>query len=352
MVGFALSQPNALGFTPMISIEVNGREVAAGFYGRLIKATLSDQAGQESDKLTFELDDADNAIIVPPPKATIMVALGYKETGLVPKGTFEMQPVAFKGEADAGETLTIQANAADLKRKLKGKGRESFSNKTVKDIADTIAKRNGMTAHVDAVIAGFKFDFRARVDVSEIDFLTTLGDELDAVVKPMGDKLVISRKGAASSVTGKALPPILIEKSDCESWEVTPDGRAEYATVKAAWIDQKTGKRETEEAKTGLQGPETVLRSPYPSKELAQKAAQAEARRLTRQSGSGNFKLYGRPEAQAEADVIAGSSFRKEIAGAWRADSVEHAFESSGFTTTVNIAAKEDGSSSKDKEEE
>ncbi|MDX3805150.1 MAG: contractile injection system protein, VgrG/Pvc8 family [Bosea sp. (in: a-proteobacteria)] len=349
-MAFALSQPNALGYTPVISIEVNGREVAAGFYGRLIKATLTDQAGQESDKITFDLDDADNAIVVPPPKATIVVKLGYKETGLVPKGTFELQPIAFKGDADAGETLTIQASAADLKRKLKGKGRESFSNKSVKEIADTIAGRNGMTAHVDPAIANHKFDFRARVDVSEIDFLTTLCDELDAVVKPMGDKLVISQKGAAKSVSGLALPVIRIEKWDCADWEVTPDGRVEYGSVKAAWIDQKTGKRELAEAKTGLEGPETVLRSPYPTKEQAEKAAMAEARRLTRRSGSGNFKLYGRPDAQAEADVIAGESFRKEIAGAWRADSVEHAFESSGFTTTVNIAAKEDGSSSKEKD--
>lgn len=349
-MAFALSQPNALGYTPMISIEVNGKEVAAGFYGRLIKATLTDQAGQESDKITFDLDDADNAIIVPPPKATIVVKLGFKETGLVPKGTFEMQPIAFKGDVDEGETLTIQANAADLKRKLKGKGRESFSNKSVKEIADTIAGRNGMTVHVDPAIANFKFDFRARIDVSEIDFLTTLGDELDAVVKPMGDKLVISKKGAASSVTGQALPQIRIEKSDCESWEITPDGRVEYGTVKAPWIDQKTGKRETTEAKTGLEGPETVLRWPYPSKEIAEKAAMAEARRLTRQTGSGHFKLYGRPQAQAEADVVAGKSFRKEIAGIWRADSVEHVFDASGFITTVNIAAKEDGSSSKEKD--
>lgn len=348
-MAFALAQPNALGFTPMISITVNGREVAAGFYTRLIKATLTDEAGQKSDKITFELDDADNAIIVPPPKATIVVALGYKETGLVPKGTFEMQPIAFKG-GDDGETLTIQASAADLKRKLKAKGRESFSNKSVKEIADAIAGRNGMTAHVDPAIASFKFDYRARVDVSEIDFLTTLGDELDAVVKPMGDKLVISQKGAAKSVSGLALPPIRIEKSDCVDWEVTPDGRVEYASVKAAWIDQKTGKRELAEAKTGLKGPETVLRSPYPTKEQAEKAAMAEARRLTRRSGSGNFKLYGRPEAQAEADVIAGESFRREIAGNWRADSVEHVFEPNGFTTTVNIAAKEDGSSSKEKD--
>lgn len=45
--------------------------------------------------------------------------------------------------------------------------------------------------------------------------------------------------------------------------------------------------------------------------------------------------------------MIAGGSFRREIAGAWRGESVEHVFEASGFTTTVNIAAKEDGSSAK-----
>lgn len=57
------------------------------------------------------------------------------------------------------------------------------------------------------------------------------------------------------------------------------------------------------------------------------------------------MKLPG--QAQAEADVVAGGSFRDGIAGAWRADAVEHTFDEKGFRTTIEIKAKEDGSSSK-----
>lgn len=347
---FDLATPQ-LGFTPRISVEVNGREVAAGFYGRLIKATIRDEGGQTSDQLTIELDDADNAIELPPEKATIEVWMGWKETGIVPIGTYEMQQPTLKGSTSAGELITIQASAADLKSKLKGKGREHFEEKTVKEIADAIAKRNGMTAVVDAELGKIKIPYRARVDSSEIDFLTTLADEHDAVVKPMGDKLVVTKRGSGKSAAGKALPPIKIEKSDCEEWEIAPEGRSQYGKAKASWIDQKTGKRKTEEAETGLKGPDFTVRDPLPTQELAKAKAQAEAKRLTRNTSSGHFSLaLGRPDAQAEADVIAGPSFRDGIAGTHRADAVEHTFDENGFKTKVEIKAKEDGSSGKKKE--
>lgn len=339
------------GFTPRISVKVDGKEVAAGFYGRLVKATIRDEGGQTADQLTIELDDADNAIVLPPEKAKIEVWMGWKETGIFHMGFYELQQPTLKGSTAAGEFMTLQASAADLKSKLKGKGREHFEEKTFGEIATTIAKRNGMTAVVDPELAKITIPYRARVDASEIDFLTTLADEHDAVAKPMGDKLVISKRGSGKSAAGTALPPIEIEKRDCEDWEISPEGRSRYGKVKASWIDQKTGKRQTEEAETGLKGPDFTVRDPLPSQELAKAKAQAEARRLTRNTSSGHFGLaMGRPDAQAEADVIAGASFREGIAGTHRADAVEHSFDENGFKTKVEIKAKEDGSSGKKKE--
>jgi len=344
-MAFALSASQD-GWTPLISVSVNGREVAAGFYARLIRATLRDEAGQSSDRLTLDLDDAENAIALPPPKATIVVSGGLKQGGLVRLGTYELQSIALKGDAESGETISIQASGADLKRKLKGVGREHFEDRTVEEIVQTIAGRNGMSARVDAELGRIKLTYRARLDVSEIDFLTTLADEHDAVVKPMGDRLVMTKRGSGQSAGGEALPPILIEKWQCSSWEVSPEGRAQYETVKAGFIDQTTGKRRTVEAKTGLKGPSFTLKSPYPNEEQAQKAAQAEARRLTRNTGEGWFDLArGRFDAQAEAEVIAGASFREGIAGSWRADAVEHAFDENGWRSKVEVKSKEDGSS-------
>jgi len=339
------------GHKPFIEITVNGKEVSGEFYSRLVKATARDEAGQSSDKITFTLDDADNAIELPPEKATIVTYGGWKggEKGLV--GIYEMQSIELTGDADEGELVVIQASAADLKSKLKGVDREHFEDKTLGEIAENIAKRNGMTARVDPELAKIKISYRARVDTSEIDFLTTLADEHGGVAKPMGDKLVVSKRGAAKSTSGQNLAPIRIEKSDCKSWSITPNGRAQYGKVKAAYIDQKTGKRVKVEAETGLKGPDFTTKSPYPTKELAEKAAQAEAQRLTRNTGEGHFQLArGRFDAQAEADVIAGESFRTGIRGSWRSDAVEHVWDENGWTTKVEVKSKEDGSSGKKKE--
>jgi phage protein D len=345
-----VSDAKQQGYRPFIHITVNGQEVSGGFYSRLVSATARDEAGQTSDRITFKLDDAENAIELPPEKATIVAYGGWldDEQGLI--GTYELQSISLQGDADAGEFVVIQASAADLKRKLKGVDREHFEEKTLGDIVTAIAKRNGMTARVDPDLAEIKIPYRARIDTSEIDFLTTLADEHGGVVKPMGDKLVVSKRGAAKSTGGQALSPILIEKSDCSSWSIEPSGRAQYGKVKAGYIDQTTGKRTKVEAPTGLDGPDFTLKPPYPTKELAEKAAQSEAQRLTRNTGDGHFQLArGRFDAQAEADVIAGESFRTGIRGTWRAEAVEHVWDDDGWHTLIEVKSKEDGSSGRKK---
>lgn len=337
------------GYTPMIKITVDGVEVAGPFYSLLIKATIRDEAGQKSDQLTLDLDDRGNQIQKPRDKARIEVWLGYKETGLVKVGTYEMQSFSRKWD-DNGQTVTIQASAADLKKQLKGAGRESFEDKTFGEIVETIAKRNGLTASVDPELAKTKIKYRARVDASDIDFLTTLGDEFDAVVKPMGTRLVATPRGKGKSAGGKDLAPIYIARSDTVSGELSPNSRAEYGKVRTSYIDQKTGKRVSETSETGLDGPTFSVRDPLPSKDLAKKKGEAEARRLTRNTADGHVVLSkGRPEAQAEADVILRDGFTSDEAGTYRADAIEHTFDDNGFRTKVEIKAKEDGSSSKKK---
>ncbi|KAK6020746.1 phage late control D protein [Ostertagia ostertagi] len=339
------------GFTPALKVTVDGKEVASGFYNRLIDLRIRDEAGQKADSLTAALDDAGNVIDLPREKARIEVWGGYLENGLFLLGIYELQTISIQGSADGGERIVLQASAADLKRKLKGKGREAFENKTLGEIVDTIAQRNGMEARVSADLREIQIPYRARVDASEIDFLTTLGDQYGAVVKPMGDKLVMAKLGEAKAASGKDIPPIQIEKGDCVRWNVDPRGRPQYGKVRGAYIDQDTGKREITDANTGMEGPDFTIRDPFPSKEQAEKGALAEARRLTRNTGDGDFELaLGRPEAQAEADVIAGPSFRTGIAGNWRAEAAEHVFDDNGYRTKVEIKANEDGSSEKNKQ--
>jgi uncharacterized protein len=331
-----------IGYTPHIEVYVDGSEVAGAFYSRLIKATIRDEAGQISDQVTMELDDADNAIERPRDKASITIWLGYKETGLIEMGQYELQNIAFKGFYGAGEIVVLQAQGADLKTKLKGEGFEVFKDTTFGGIVTKIAARAGLQPVIDSSLSSIAIAYRARINTSEIDFLTTLGDDFGAVIKPMGNRLVAAPRGAAKSVSGKDLPVIRIEKSDCEAWEITPSGRTQYGKVKASYIDQKTGKREFETAPTGLTGPDSQINEPLPNKATAKKAAQAEAKRLTRNTGDGSFEIMGNPDVQAEATLIAGDTFREGIRGEWRIHAVEHEFSADGYKTKIEVKSKEE----------
>ncbi|CAH1664275.1 hypothetical protein [Chelatococcus asaccharovorans] len=80
-------------------------------------------------------------------------------------------------------------------------------------------------------------------------------------MKPTGQQLVITRRGGAASFDGNALPTITIREQDCSSWNVSPNGRPEYGTVKVPYIDQKTGRQRTKSFETGLEGPSRNVRN-------------------------------------------------------------------------------------------
>lgn len=325
------------GWTPMISIRIDGNEVAAGFYGRLIEATTRDEPGQNADTCTFTLDDARNELFAPRERAHIEVWLGYRESGIYRIGEYEMQAIEFAGGAD-GETMVIQGKAADLRRIYKGDKRRSWEGKTFGDVVKDIARDNGVEALVSPELASLQIPYVLQVDHSDIDFLTRLGDEHDAVVKPSGGKLVVVPRAAGLSATGQPLPEFSFDRGDCVSWSVTPHGRPAYGKVSSAWVDQQTGKRRVEQYETGLDGPELVLPEAQPDRERAKREARAEGRRLTSDTAAGRFEMYGRPDAQADAPVRP-TGFRDGCLGPWIAQAVEHKVGDGGFLTTVSVKA-------------
>ncbi len=330
------------GYTPRIEVTVDGQPVSGLFYSRLVSATFRDEPGQKTDSCTIRLDDARNEIALPRKGASLAAALGYLETGVLSVGTYKVQTVTLEGGED-GEFITIVAKAAELtKSKLKDEGRAAYEKKTFGQIVEALAKAAGLSAKVDPELAGIMFAYKARVDQSRIDFLTRLGDEVGAVIKPANGMLIAAKRGSSRSVSGKPVPAIMITRRDCESWRINPDGRQSYGAVVTGWIDQKTGKRRTERKETGREGPDFMVKDPLPDQPRAKKAGEAEAERLNRATGDGEFVLYGRPAAQAEAIVMA-SGFRSGIDGEWRASAVEHVFEERGFRTTIEVKSPESG---------
>lgn len=323
------------GWTPAVTVKVDGSEVAAGFYGRLVELTTIDETEQGTDNCTFVLDDARNELSIPREKARIEVSLGYRETGIFPVGEYELQSVNIRG-GDDGELLVIQGEAADLRRSLRGSSRRSWENATLGQIVRDIARDNNREPVVASELEGITIPYVLKTEQSDIDFLTRLGDEHGAVVKPMGRRLVVVQRAAGISASGQALPPFEFDRSDCKNWNVEPYARATYSRVSAGWIDPRTGRRRTEEYGTGLDGPELILPEAQPSQEQARREARAEGRRLTSDTGAGFFEMYGRPDAQSGA-ITRPSGFRAEASGPWLIGRVQQKISDSGFMTRIDV---------------
>lgn len=342
-----------IGFTPVLEIDVDGKPIAAAFWSLLVSCTITDNEGEEVDTISLKLDDRGNAIALPRKGAIITARIGYKESlPLIDKGRFKVTKFPIEGSVEGGEFLHIEGEAVDLRKEAKGEGRKAYQNSTVGKIIKAEANAMGLDAVVPPELDSIPIDYRLRWHQSRIDFVTRLANEVGGIVKPAGGKLIVQARGSGKSASGKELPILTINKSDCLSWSGDPSGRMQYGDVQTTWRDPKTGKQKTEKLPTGLEGPARILRETYPDQKRAQKAAEAEKGRVNRETGNASFVMYGRPDAQAGAPVVA-VGFRSGLRGDWRASTVTHVFEagdSGGYKTTISVKAREDGKRGKDDE--
>lgn len=335
------AQPFA-GRTPIIVILVDGQPVAGGFYSVLIKATLVDNEGDEVDRLTIELDDADNQIQRPRKGVTITCQLGYLETGLEDKGLFKVENVTEQGSVSRGQTLTIEAHAEDLRKDAKAEGQKAYEQKTFKQIVDEEAKAMGLEAMVAQELASQLFDWRVRWNTSRLDLLTRLADELGGIVKPAGGKLIVQKRGSGKSASGQELPPLLIQRTDCSEWSGKPVGRLEYGQVVTYWTDPKTGKQRTVKTPTERKGPDFTIREPYPDEKAAKRAGEAQVGKLNRGSSEASFTTYGIAHAGAGQKALT-IDFSESLNGDWVIATVTHEFSTGGYTTEIEVKSPETG---------
>lgn len=324
---------------PFIEVFVDGGPVSAGFYKRLVSASIRDATGQDADSVELTFDDAGNEIAVPREGARISVRFGFEHVGAWAVGLFVVEKVMLEG-GSAGELLVVSGRSADMRKDLKEPLSEHFDGQTVGGIIETLAARHGLGAEVSPEIASEKLDYVARVDQSAVDFGTRLADRFGALFAVKGGKMIMVKRGSGSA-SGLALPAVTIDKSACAEWRIETEPRPRFGKATGKWFDRPSGETRFETVSTGLEGPDMRLRHMLPSRDEAKKAAQSEGERLSRATGSGTLTLAGLPEAQAEADVIL-TGFRPEINGRWRAASVEHSFAGT-FTTTIELEAPEGG---------
>src|SRR5574338_35982 len=383
---------------PAFRLIVDGTDITTLVSPRLESLSLTDNRGFEADTLDLCLADHDGLLDIPPRGATVQLWLGWQEAGEGPsledKGSYKVDEVEHTGAPDK---LTLRARSADLRSGLTTKKEKSWHGVTVGNLVRSVAAANGLTPVISKQFDALPIAHLDQTAESDINLLTRLAQEHDAIATVKAGRLLFIAAGQATTASGKPLPKLTLVRASGDQHRFSVADRGGYTAVRAYYNDTKTAERAyarksnaeravreewarinqsgnrkeytgvaayywTDKSKTkkgeAIAGkgkpkppppPPTepsadnvkVLRHTYATKANAERSAKAEMHRLKR--GMAQFAIV---LAEGRADLfpeipIAVQGFKREIdSTGWIIVRVTHNLGDGGFTTTLDLEIK------------
>jgi phage protein D len=313
-------------------ISANSSDITSAIADRLVSLEFTDETGNTSDMLTITLADhiPTQPIAMPPTGAKLDLSLGY-DGSLDAMGSFIADEIDWEGPPDR---LVIRARGAAYDENNGGayhlqtqKVRSWATGTTIGAMVQKVANEHGMTALVDSTLASVALPHVDQQDESDLNMLLRIAKKYDAVVKPSGSKLVFAKRGTFKSVSGQALTPVTIDKSDCSDYHFTQQKRETAGTVVACYHAVKNAKRHI--VTVGAGEPVRRIKQYFQTQAEAKAAAQAELSRRSRAMQEFHATLGGNTSLAAECQVTL-TGFRDGIPAIWIAKKVTHILDGDG----------------------
>ncbi len=321
---------------PLFQVIANSIDITLDIADRLMRISVVDERGLNSDSLEIRLDDRDNAVALLPTGALLKVALGQRDNNgrvnLVPMGRYVVDEIELAGPP---ESYIIRAKSADMGNSLKQHKTRAWDEITMGDLVAKVAQEHGLTAAVDSKLAAIAIPHLSQTEESDLHLLTRLAREHDAMAKPANGHLLFMPKGKAISFTGKAISTVTVNKNQCSDWRVTLADRSKYQAVVTHWQDTTTGNRTAEQVGSGE--PVYTLKGTRKTQQAALEAAQAKLQSLKRGQGKGSITVTGGLfEAMAETPLrLVG--WRDGINDTWIISRAEHKLVGKGLSSQLEF---------------
>lgn len=313
---------------PAFKILANGNDITQKINDRLERIAVSDSPGVKSDTVTIEIDNRDQAVALPSTGAKLEVWIGIGDD-LTFKGIYQVTELEEPLDEDI---LTIHATAAEFKNSsIKAPKDRTFDKITYGELVGKIAAEHGLSPVISDALSRIEFDHIDQKAESDLNLLTRLGRQYDAIAKPVADRLLVTPKGEGKTASGQDMPEIVISDPANSSGRVTITERTNYQAVTATWFDEQAQQKRTEQAGAGE--PVLAMRRQYGSQQEAIDAATAELAKQQRGKKSFSLERPLTPEMTAEARVIV-QNHKASANGTWIAESVEHVIGPGSFSVS------------------
>lgn len=319
---------------PAWRVVLDGQDLTDRIRPRLLDLTLSESRGDEADQLDLRIHDHDGRMALPKRGVSLSLALGWRDAGLIDKGTFIVDETEHSGAPDI---ITVRARSADLTHPMRTRRERSWHDVTLGTIVGNLAGEHGLQPRIAPTLASIAIAHLDQAGESDVHLLTRLGQRFDAVATVKAGRLLFVPIGSGVSATGKPLPAALVTRADGDQHRYGQADRDSYSGVSADWADKAGGQRQSVLA--GDDSNAKRLRKIYSTPDEAQQQADAEWARVQRGAAKLSYTLaLGRADLYPEQKLRV-RGFKPVIDDtAWLIVKTRHTVSGGGgFTTALEL---------------
>jgi phage protein D len=228
---------------PLFKIFYNGKNITQDLSLYLLSVRYTDKVIGESDDIEITLEDTDRRWVdgwYPTKGDRIKLQMGY-EGSLLDCGEFEVDEISMTGPPDV---ISIRGIAAWVTTPMRTKDSKAHENKTLKEIAEFVAKKNGL--ELIGQIYTIRIARSSQNQEPDIAYLDRISRQFGYVFSIRGTQLIFTSIFDLED----GLPVKEIDRNDIASYTITDKTSETYSKAVVKYQDPKTKSLVTFESKT------------------------------------------------------------------------------------------------------
>jgi len=317
---------------PVVVVSYEAKDITAYISPFLLSVTYTDRLEGESDEIEINLEDKDHRwqnAWYPSKGDKLNLKLGYYGEPLLPCGDFQIDEIEMAGPPD---TVTIRGLAAGIKESLRTRKSRAYEGKTLKQIAETVAKAHGFK--VTGVIPDVKIARATQNQERDLAFLQRLADMYGCVFSVRGNLLVFHL--LADLQSRKSV--LQIDRKDMKTYSLRDKTSRVYCAAQVSYWDTKLKKVVTAsiDNKGVTGGDSLIITQRFENKQQAILHAKAALQKANIRQVEGNFTVIGDPRLVSGNNVDL-TGFGK-LSGSYQIRTSKHTISrSDGYSNDVEV---------------
>ena len=307
---------------PLFKVIANGRDISNSIKDRLLRLTLDDRAGLESDELILAVSGIYDR---PELGDTLSLALGANGISY-DYGRFKVQSTAVDHKT---QSTVIRAMAVDFTGSIKERKSRLWETVSLADIASQIASENALSTVINGA-QEVRIASKVQNNKSDLAFMEQLADEYGFMFTIKNSTLMLLKKHSKNNNA-----EISINAEDCTVLSIEQAAKASYSSVTLEWQDLDSGTIQT--VNSGNGSPVYYIRDVQPgSPQEAQYIADGRLNILEQRTIFGRLSIPGGMQIQAGTKLILSGSGEDD--GEYFIDGVVHNIIPHEYTVNVEFS--------------